>query len=807
MKKAITNAITFLMFTMLFSTAFGQKGGALNGVVKDSANAPLMYATVSVFGSKGEEPVRTTYTNDKGAFRIPSLDTGSYNLVVSHLGYEDHSIKLEHNGEAQDMGVIKLVAAAKAMEGVTVKSKKPLVEVLDDKVVFNVENDPSTKLESAIDILRKTPFVSVDGDNNVAVNGQTNFKVLLNGRETAMFAQNVKEALKGFPGSLIVKIEVITSPSAKYDAEGVGGIINIITKKKVVGYNGSINTWNSTVGWYNVNTNFSAKFGNLGVTLNYGAGGGHRVPGKTRMETIPVNTSAFTRRLLTGKRLMNNFWNFGNAELSYDIDSLNIMSVYGNVSGGNNRVSFDQDIITSYEIGPDSISTYDLVSRNQYPTVSVGADYIRKFAKNKEREFSLRLNGEFGDANTYLNSVMDNQVSMDRFVINESVAKNKQYTIQSDYIHPLKKGMKVEGGIKAILRRATSDFESKLKSAGHEEYETNPDNTDRFRYDQDVYSVYGSYSFKVKKTSFRIGARIEHTEVDGDFLSSNTKVKQGYTNLLPNIQASLKLSNAFSMVITYSDRLQRPFIWNLNPFRNNNDPRYITHGNPNLDAQVVHSLAVQTRLVKGQTFAGITFTGGYSNNMIVQYATYDPESGVTTTTSDNLGKEVSLSAHGNFSTKITPEWNVFLNGSVRYNKVKNRFDAAQSNSGFGGNANLNTTYSFSKRFNASAYAGYYRAPVTIQTSYPFNLWYGINAGYKLFDEKLTLSIGISNFLRKEWDYEMKTVDPNFTYTSTSTMPFRGLSFSVNWSFGKLKENVSKKKGVTNDDLLGRGQGN
>ena len=151
--------------------------------------------------------------------------------------------------------------------------------------------------------------------------------------------------------------------------------------------------------------------------------------------------------------------------------------------------------------------------------------------------------------------------------------------------------------------------------------------------------------------------------------------------------------------------------------------------------------------------------------------------------------------------------NALLNGSVRYNKVKNRFDAAQSNSGFGGNANLNTTYSFSKRFNASAYAGYYRAPVTIQTSYPFNLWYGINAGYKLFDEKLTLSVGISNFLRKEWDYEMKTVDPNFTYTSTSTMPFRGLSFSVNWSFGKLKENVSKKKGVTNDDLLGRGQGN
>lgn len=788
---------------------FAQEKVKITGAVKDSLESPLMYATVSLFkkGQVQADALKTTYTNDKGAFSISGVDTGSYNIVFSHMGYGDHSKDIDVNGKAIDLGSIKLEPAARALEGVTVKSKKPLVEVQDDKVIFNVENDPATKTESAIDILRKTPFVSVDGDNNIAVNGQTNFKVLLNGRETAMFAQNVKEALKGFPGSLITKIEVITSPSAKYDAEGVGGIINIITKKKVVGYNGSVNTWNNTVGWYNVNTNFSAKFGKLGVSLNYGAGGGNKIPGKSRIETVPVNKTAFSSRLLTGKRVMNNFWNFGNAELSYEMDSLNTLSVYGNVSGGNNRVLFDQDIRTSYVNGPDSVSTYDLTSRNEYPTTSIGADYIRKFKRNKEQEFSMRLNWEFGDANTFLNSVMDNPVVDDRYVINESVAKNRQYTVQSDYIHPMKKGQKIEGGIKAILRRATSDFESRMKANGHDEYVLNPDNTDRFRYDQDVYSLYGTYSFKIKKTTFRLGARLEHTEVDGDFVSSNSKVKQGYTNLLPNIQASAKLSNAFSLVVTYSDRLQRPYIWNLNPFRNNNDPRYITYGNPNLDPQVVHSLAVQTRLNKGNTFAGITFTGAYSNNMIVQYATYDPESGVTSTTSDNLGEEVSLSAHGNFSTKITPEWNVFLNGSVRFNKVKNRLGHRQSNSGIGGNANLNTSYSFNKRLTASAYAGYYRAPVTMQTSYPFNLWYGINAGYKLFNEKLTLSVGISNFLKKEWDYEMKTIDPNFTYTSTSTMPFRGLAFSVNWNFGKLKENVSRKKGVTNDDLLGGGQGN
>jgi hypothetical protein len=131
----------------------------------------------------------------------------------------------------------------------------------------------------------------------------------------------------------------------------------------------------------------------------------------------------------------------------------------------------------------------------------------------------------------------------------------------------------------------------------------------------------------------------------------------------------------------------------------------------------------------------------------------------------------------------------------------------QSNSGFGGNANLNTNYSINKRFTASGYAGFFRAPVTIQTSYPLNLWYGLSVGYKFFNEKLTTSIGAANFFQKERDWQLVTKDPLFQYTSTSTMPFRGLSLSITWNFGKLTENVSKKKGVNNDDLISNGQSN
>lgn len=808
MKKIVLYGSALLLLQVLVVvTAVAQGKATLSGFVSDStAQKPLQYANAELYkGAVTGQPLKVTFTNDKGKFSFTKLDTGNYVISVSHTGFLEKQQTIVVNGnEAIELQPFSLLSSNGAMQGVVVTAKKPLVEQQDDKIVFNVENDPATKTENAIDILRKTPFVSVDGDDNVTVNGQTNFKVLLNGRETGVFAQNPKEALKGFPGSLIVKIEVITSPSAKYDAEGVGGVINIITKKKVIGYNGSVNLWANQIGWYNINANFSAKFGKLGVTMYYGNNGGNNIDGRSRMVTTPLVPAYFSKRDLNGTRTMTNFWQWGNLELAYEMDTLTTFALYGNLSGGTNRNILDQTITMSYPSAPDTVSYYNLTSRFEQPSYNVGADYIKKFSSNKDKEFSIRLNGDFGINNTFLNSLMDNPVAADRYVINNSKANNKQYTIQSDYILPLPNNQKLESGVKAILRKAASDFEGLVKSASTEDYVVNLSNTDHFHYNQDVYSVYSTYNFKTGKTTFRLGARVEHTEVDGNFITSKTKVTQSYTNLLPNLQTSTKFSNAFTLVVTYSDRIQRPFIQNLNPFRNDNDPRFISYGNPELQPQTIHSLALQTRLTKGRTFAGITFTGTYSDNMIVQYSSFDAAKGITSTTSGNVGKEWAVSANGNFNTKINNDWSVFLNGSIRYNRVENKFVPSQVNSGFSGNANINTSYSFSKIFTASGYAGFYRAPVTIQTTYPFNLWYGISAGYKFFNEKVTASIGLSNFFQKERTWELTTVDPSFLYKSTFTSPFRAMALSLAWNFGKLSESVSKKKGVNNDDLLSSG---
>lgn len=788
------------------SAAFAQKK-TISGLVKDSAQQkPVNFASVFLY-RKGQstDPIKSTYTNAAGKFTLQNIDTGSYELAVVFTGFKEISREIVISSDNIELNDLVLAPAAANLQEVVINRRKPLIEQSDDKISFNVENDPTAKTQTALDILRKTPFVTVDGDDNITVNGQSNFKVLLNGRETSMFAQNVKEALKGFPGTAILKIEVITSPSAKYDAEGVGGIINIITRKKLKGYNGSISAYQSTIGWGNASGNLSAKIGKFGVSANFHAGGANSIKTKQFSETTPLIPTIFTKRTFSGEAERSNFWTWANLELSYDIDSTNSLSMYASGNNGFFKQNTNQILVTEFPSQPGSVSYFNAQNKNEWPFTSLGTDYIRKFKSNPEKEFSIRLNAELGKNTSYANSDQDNPTT-DRFVRNTSIAKNDQYTIQSDYILPMKKNQKIEAGVKAIIRQASSDYTSLIRYTTTDDYKLNPSNTDKFNYEQDVYSAYLNYNFKLKNTSFRVGIRAEQTFVNGDFTSSNSKVKQDYFNLLPNLMISNKFSNAYTLVVNYTQRLQRPYIWNLNPFVSNNDSLNISYGNPDLDAQVIHSLSFQNRFMKNGTFYSINLTGSYSGNQITRYAFFTPSTGVTETTSANIGEEYMVSLGTNINTKLNPDWSLNLYADVRYNMIRNKMLKEEKNSGMGGNANLNTSYNI-KKLSINAYVGFYRSTVGIQMTNSANVWYGTGVGYKFLDEKLTVNLSVVNFLSKEFDYKFTMKDKNFSTRYVNTQPFRGLSLGVTWNFGKLSENVSKKKGVNNDDLIGGGNSN
>ena len=776
----------------------------LSGTVSDSTK-PLSLVTVRIFKKMNQPALQTTLSKENGGFQLNKPDTGNYILSFTHTGFAEKQITITVAPTAGDMQIdpVQLSKATGMLKEVTVTAQRPMVEQSDDKIVFNVEDDPTNKTETAIDILRKTPFITVDGEDNIKVNGKSNFKVLLNGRETSMFARNIKEALRGFPGAVISKIEVITTPSAKYDGEGIGGLINIITKKKVVGYNGTLSSFSRTSDKLNnFSVNGNAKVGKFGLSVFLNKGFTDPVLQHNTNTTIPSTQNIYTKRTLDGDQYNNSGWSFGNAELSFEFDSLNTISLYTNIDSWSDKTVSDQMIQTDFAAEPSTVSYYSLHNKSNNPGVNVGSDYIKRFKKNKEREFSLRFLGEFGKSDSRLNSFQDNP-GTDRYLINTSDAINNQYTLQADNSIPLKKNGKLEGGVKAILRRASSDFQSLVKYNEADEYETNKTNTDYFKYTQDVISLYSMYSLRLKKSSFRIGARVEYTNVNGDFIASNTKVKNSYANFLPNLQFTNRVTPVTTLVFGYTKRLQRPYIWDLNPFVYNNDSLNISFGNPDLGPQTSHALNAQLRYGKGNTFAGINIEGSYSGNKILQYSSFDPQTGITKTTSLNIGKEYQSSLNLNFSTKLNPKWSLNISGSLRYITVKNNSDASQSNSGFGTNFNLSTSYKFTDKFVVSSYLGLWQEPRTIQTTYPFNTWHNVAFNYKIFKNKINISLRAVNYYEKNRSFKTITEDQNFYNTNITRRIRRGGVLALTWNFGKLTENVSKKKGVNNDDILTR----
>ena len=785
-----------------------QKSATIQGTIQDSLKAkPLVFATVGLYKANNTpKPVKTVFTNNKGRFEFLKVDSGRYVVIASNTGFrekESSTIEVSGDNALIEIPALLLATAAQNLATVTVSARVPLIEQTDEKLTYNAEADVSVAGQNAIDVLRKTPFLSVDGDGNVQLNGQSNFKVLLDGKETAMFTRNLKDALQSFPANLIKKVEVITSPSSKYDGEGIGGIINIITKKKVMGYNGNISVSRNTLGNSNGNANINFKYGKIGFTGYYGLNMINGLTMRNDLETESFNPVAFYKRVSKGERTISNFYNYGNVELSWDMDSLSTVSVYANLNGG----SFDNNVQRTFNvISPDKSdtlhSTFSDRGSFSFPVFNWGVDYIHKFKRIAEQELTFKMFTERNRDNNLSESDQYHPYST-RHIINDNVANNRQTTLQLDYVHPFRNKSKLEGGLKTILRRASADYVSKVKYDELEKYEVDSTNSDNFRYDQNVYSFYLTYRFTIKKYNFRIGSRLEQTSVQGDFIKSNTEVKQDYLTLMPSVFVSRKFNNIHTLSLSYNKRLTRPYIWDLNPFINNTDSLNLYFGNPALEPELYHALELAYTVLKGKTNINIRLTESFSNTQIARYSSFNDVTGVTSWTSDNIGSYYSTGLGGNISVSPTTKWRINTNLGLRYDFVKNTSNSTQKNQGLGGYGSVNTNYDFNKKFSVSLSGHMGRGQVQLQGRYGNNYFYGFGVQYKFFKNKLTLSVNANNIFEKEQVWRSYFKDANFQTQQWNYRPARSVNVGLRWTFGKLTENVSRKRGVSNDDLKAR----
>lgn len=792
-KTCLLLAVCLALFICGNAQEFTVKGK----LVDSASKKPVADATVNF--QEPEKKISKTVVSDKsGAFQT-SLLPGKYKVMITHSSFRRKPMPLKVEGQAIDLGSVQLVVMVKNLAEVTVTGARPMVEQKEDRLIYNVEDDPAAKSESASDILRKTPYVNVDGDGAIQVNGQSNFKVLLDGRETALFSQNVKEALKAFPGATIARIEVITSPSAKYDAEGVGGIINIITKKKLKGYNGTINSSTNSIGHTQVGLNLNMKVGKLGISGMYSLMSNNLLRSRQLGVTTPVNPVAFSRREVGGARETDLFFHQGNIELSYDLDSTHTLVVYGNMGRHSNEAVNDYTINTFFANGTSDVSPYFLETRNAMPTHGFGTDFIKKYKRKPQKELTFRFQGLYNTNRSFSNSQQDIG-AVDRFIVNNSEAFNSEYTVQADLIEPLNKSTRLETGIKTILRKAYSDFESQIKFNKAEPYGIDPANTNKFSYDQNVYGGYVSVNKVTKVVTARLGMRVEHTWVHGDFTSTKTTVRQSYTNFVPNLLLTRQFSKTMNANLTYSLRLGRPSIQALNPFVNNSDSLNISSGNPDLGPQYLHNIALQTRFFKGPKFISIQTGFNFANNLIIQNPTFDGSTGITKVSPANAGqiREFTLGFVSNLP--VGTKWNFAVNATGRFARLRNALQTSWSNT-TAGNANANITYKASPVFTITSNGGYFVPLRMPNSTFPDNYFYGLSFGYKVFKQKLTITANATNFFEKDRKLRFLTETENFTTVNTNYVPFRNFGIALNYSFGRLKENVSKKKGVNNDDQV------
>ncbi|MFT3825955.1 MAG: TonB-dependent receptor [Chitinophagaceae bacterium] len=779
----------------------------IKGTVQDSAaGKPLGLVTIGLYRAGNlSKPVQNIFTSDKGTYVFTKADTGQYIVIATHTGFTEQQsapFTIKQGTAIVEVPVLQLVQNKGEMQQVVFTARKPLIEQTDEKLSYNTEADPSNEGLTAIDVMRKTPLLAVDGEGNVKLNGQSNFKVLLNGKETAMFTKNLKDALQSFPANLIKKVEVITSPSSKYDGDGIGGLINIITKKKIAGYNGSIGVSANTIKSKSGNANVNIKYGKLGLSGYYSLSGTDGRKSRFQSETESFSPIAYYKRISSGEGRNSNFYNYGNMELSWEIDSLLTTSLYADVNGGSGKNHNERTFSVISANKMDTVNSL-YINNNKYgwPGFNWGADFIKKFRNNSERELTFKMYHENSRDNNYQEGEQYNPAS-DRFIINDNNARNRQSTWQLDYVQPFKNKSKLEVGAKAIIRRASAVYAASVRYDVEDPFTEDPANSDKFSYHQDVYSGYMNYRFTWKKISFRIGSRVEHTVVSGDFIKSGTTVQQEYTTLLPSVYLSRKFGTN-TLSLSYSKRLQRPYIWDLNPFVSNTDSLNVSYGNPNLNAELYHSVEAGFTLLKGTTTLSVRLSESFCDNQVTNWYQFDEKSGVATRTKDNIGKYSSTGLNLSLSMNLTPKWRFNSNVGLRYDIIENRQNTAQRSSGLGGWGGVNTSYDLSPKFTTFLNGNVWFQAPQLQTRSIANIWASTGGSYKLFEKKLVLSLSITNPFAKEVLWKTTSEDVNFRTVTRYYSPARSFNLSIRWNFGKLTENVSRKRGVSNDDLKGK----
>ncbi|TGD59777.1 outer membrane beta-barrel family protein [Flavobacterium humi] len=671
---------TILTLLLGFMSVFGQqkpevKKISITGkIIEKSSSLPLEYATVTLSASATNKVVSGGITNSKGEFKI-DINPGTYNIKYEYISFKTIEIKGKNLSEDTNVGTISLADEAQQLDAVEIRVEKTSVDIKLDKKVYSVGKDIMVRGGTVSDVLDNIPSVTVDAEGSVALRGNENVRILIDGKPSN--AGNINDALRLIPAEAIDKVEVVTNPSARYDAEGGGGILNIILKKgKNQGING---TFVASAGdprntGLSANLNFKQENSNFFTTIGYN---NRNNPGNNKIDQENFNPDGSLRSVLNERRKNERFGeglnvNFG-VELLLDkstswTNSLN----FRNNNGGNK----ENVLYYNYDNNRQYINTRqrynDLVSESE--NVEFSSNFVKNFKKDGHKltidaSFSLNRDDDF--------SKIEGTIIDDGSFVSSETAKNinkqNRNLFQTDYVLPIGKNSQFEAGFRGNYVSLLADYQVQEKKTP-DDYFTNIDEfTNKLEYKENVNAFYSQFGSKINKFSYLLGLRFEDSKIDVNQLTTNIYKTKKYNNLFPSVFLTYEFSQNSSISLNYSKRISRPRDRFINPFASYTSNVNLYQGNPDLNP----ALSDAFDLGYLRKWEKLTLnTSLYFNHTTDSFETVKKERGdeidgipVIISTPFNLGKNDRLGFEFTLNYNFKKWWK--LNGNFNFFNSKN----------------------------------------------------------------------------------------------------------------------------------------
>ncbi|MCY7409453.1 MAG: TonB-dependent receptor [Chitinophagales bacterium] len=758
----------------------------ITGKIIDEKNSPVEFATITLLSAKDSSLVKGEMSEASGAFSMENIASGNYFLEISYVGYQQYSnfIQLQKDFDA---GNISLQKNINELAEVVVQDKKPLIERDNEKVVMNVESSNFSSTGNALDVLQRAPAVIVDNDGNIRLKGKQGVLVMIDGKETYLSADQLANQLRNTPADAISKIEVISNPGAKYEAQGNAGIINIVTKKnKKQGFNGNITgsvahgeLWSYHGG---LNLNYRDKKYNLFGSYNYSNDDQQQLRDIWRTVIYNGDVTILNDYNTEISQFNNNTYKAG---IDYFVNDKNTV---GFIFSGFNFTNPDNNL-TNVDVYDgnnvlQSSSTSEGDINGTYNNVSFNLNYDGKFDSlgrglSANADYSHYNGLSDGDYTTTYFDAAGNQQGKPYLLNNYNPTSVDIKSIKLDYTHPLKNKWKLEAGTK--LSYVVTDNDLQVSTFENESWRVDTTQSNHFKYTENINAAYVSAAKQFKNWSVQAGLRGEQTIADGNSITIENTFSRNYFQLFPSASVNYDLNEKNNFAFFYSRRIDRPRYQDLNPFVFYLDQYLLSQGNPNLQPQLTHSLSLSYTFKKQYTF---TADYSYTKNNIIDLFYQNDSTKITYETPGNFDHQNYYDVSFYAPFEITKWWSLtpsvtayYISESTQYNET------IFSKSDLSWNGNLQNTFQLPKGFSVDLSAFYQSAG--IWSIAEFRQFGSIDLGLKksLMNGQATLKFTASDILNTNH------IVGNINYANidgyvTQNNDTRQFTLSFSYRFGK-----------------------